>query len=76
MLLFFYSIGLAIPFILSGYLIQKFLIFSKNFKKNIKLVSRIGGVILLITGILIITNQLQALGFYLLNIFPFLQNFG
>jgi len=76
MLLFFYSIGLAIPFILSGYLIQRFLIFSKNFKKNIKLVSRIGGVILLITGILIITNQLQALGFYLLNIFPFLQNFG
>ena len=76
MLLFFYSIGLAIPFIFSGYLIQKFLIFSKNFKKNIKLVSRIGGVILLITGILIITNQLQALGFYLLNIFPFLQNFG
>ena len=76
MLLFFYSIGLAIPFILSGYLIQRFLIFSKNFKKNIKLVSRIGGFILLITGILIITNQLQALGFYLLNIFPFLQNFG
>ena len=76
MLLFFYSLGLAIPFILSGYLIQKFLIFSKNFKKNIKIVSRIGGFILLITGILIITNQLQALGFYLLNIFPFLQNFG
>ena len=75
-LLLFYSIGLAIPFILSGYLIQKFLIFSKNFKKNINKVSKIGGIILLITGILIITNQLQALGFYLLNVFPFLQNFG
>ena len=76
LLLFFYSLGLAIPFILSGYLIQKFLIFSKNFKKNIKLVSKIGGVILLITGILIITNQLQALGYYLLDLFPFLQKFG
>ena len=76
MLLFFYSLGLAIPFILSGYLIQKFLIFSKNFRKNINLVSKIGGFILLITGVLIITNQLQALGYYLLNIFPFLQNFG
>ena len=52
------------------------LIFSKNFKKNINLISKIGGVILLITGILILTNQLQALGYYLLNIFPFLQNFG
>jgi len=33
LLLSFYSFGLAIPFILSGYLIQRFLIFSKNFKK-------------------------------------------
>ena len=76
LLLLFYSIGLAVPFILSGYLIQKFLIFSKNFRKNINLVSKVGGYILLITGILILTNQLQALGYYLLNIFPFLQNFG
>ena len=76
LLLSFYSIGLAIPFILSGYLIQKFLIFSKNFKKNIDKVSKIGGAILLITGVLIITNQLQALGFYLLNVLPFLQSFG
>ena len=76
LLLMFYSLGLAIPFILSGYLIQKFLIFSKNFKRNINLVSKIGGIILLLTGILILTNQLQALGYYLLNIFPFLQNFG
>ena len=76
LLLISYSMGLALPFILSGYLIQKFLIFSKNFKKNISLVSKIGGFVLLFTGILILTNQLQALGFYLLNIFPFLQNFG
>ena len=76
LLLISYSLGLALPFILSGYLIQKFLIFSKNFKKYINLVSKIGGFILLITGVLILTNQLQALGYYLLNIFPVLQNFG
>ena len=76
LLLSFYSLGLAIPFILSGFLIQKFLLFSKNFKKNINIVLKSGGIILLITGVLILTNQLQALGFYMLNIFPFLQNFG
>ena len=76
MLLSFYSIGLAIPFILSGYLIQKFLLFSKNFKKNINLISKSGGIILLVTGILILTNQLQAIGFYIIKIFPFMQNFG
>ena len=76
LLLISYSLGLALPLILSGYLIQKFLIFSKNFKKNINLVSKVGGIVLLITGILILTNQLQALGYYLQNILPFLQNFG
>ena len=75
-LLTFYSIGLAIPFVLSGYLIQRFLVFSKNFKKNINLISKIGGIILLITGILILTNQLQTIGFYIIKIFPFMQNFG
>ena len=75
-LLSFYSLGLAIPFILSGYLMQRFLMFSKNFKKNINLVSKGGGAILLITGILILTNQLQVLGYYILNSLPFLQNFG
>ena len=76
LLLFFYSLGLAIPFILSGFLIQKFLIFSKNFKKNINIVSKIGGSILLVTGVLILTNQLQILGFYILEYLPFLQKFG
>ena len=75
-LLSFYSLGLAIPFILSGYLMQRFLMFSKNFKKNINLVTKGGGVILLITGALILTNQLQVLGYYILNYLPFLQNFG
>ena len=76
LLLSFYSLGLAIPFILSGFLIQKFLLFSKNFKKNINIVLKSGGIILLITGVLILTNQLQVLGYYILNIFPFLQILG
>jgi len=76
LLLSFYSLGLAIPFILSGFLIQKFLLFSKNFKKNINIVLKFGGTILLITGVLILTNQLQVLGYYILNIFPFLQSLG
>jgi cytochrome c-type biogenesis protein len=76
LLLSFYSLGLAIPFVLSGYLMQKFLLFSKNFKRNINLVTKGGGIILLITGVLILTNQLQVLGYYILNYLPFLQNFG
>ena len=40
------------------------------------LITKLGGSLLLITGILIITNQLQALGFYLLEYLPFLAKFG
>ena len=76
LLLSFYSLGLAIPFILSGYGISKFLAFSKNFRKNIKIVSVSGGAILLITGILILTNKLQALGYFILETIPILGNLG
>ena len=76
LLLSFYSLGLAIPFILSGYGISKFLAFSKNFRKNIKIVSVSGGVILLFTGILILTNKLQALGYFILEAIPILGNLG
>ncbi len=76
LLLIFYSLGLAIPFVLSGYLIQRFLLLSKNFKKNINTISKSGGVILFVTGILILTNQLQAVGFYIIETFPFMQKFG
>ena len=76
MLLIFYSLGLALPFILSGYLIQRFLLLSKNFKRNMNLTSKIGGIILLITGILILSNQLQVIGFYIIELFPFMLKFG
>ena len=76
LLLIFYSLGLAIPFILSGYLIQKFLVFSKNLKSKMNIILKSGGALLLITGLLMITNQLQAIGFYLLKYIPLLQKIG
>ena len=76
LLLSFYSLGLAIPFIISGILIDKFLFFSKSFKKYISTVTKVGGTILLLTGIAILTDQLQILGFFILEYFPSLGNIG
>ena len=76
LLLSFYSLGLAIPFIISGVLIDKFLFFSKSFKKYISTVTKVGGTILLLTGIAILTDQLQILGFFILEYFPSLGNIG
>ena len=76
LLLSFYSLGLAIPFVISGILIDKFLLFSKSFKKYMSIITKVGGTILLITGIAILTNQLQILGFFILEYFPLLGNIG
>jgi len=76
LLLSFYSLGLAIPFIISGILIDKFLFFSKSFRKYISTITKVGGAILLLTGIAILTGQLQVLGFFILEYFPSLGNIG
>ena len=76
LLLSFYSLGLAIPFIISGILIDKFLFFSKSFRKYIPTITKVGGTILLLTGIAILTGQLQILGFFILEYFPPLGRIG
>ena len=76
LLLVFYSLGLAIPFVLSGYALSRFLIVSKDLKKLMPFIIKIGGFVLFITGFLILTNQLQILGYYILEIFPKLSDLG
>ena len=76
LLLSLYSLGLAVPFVLSSLLFKKFLIFSKSLKNYLIKVKKISGIILIITGILIVTGKLQILGFYLIEYFPILQKLG
>ena len=76
LLLSSYSLGLAIPFIVSGVLIDKFLLFSKSFRKYMSVITKVGGTILLLTGIAILTDQLQILGFFILEYIPLLENIG
>ena len=72
----FYSLGLAIPFIISGYAVQKFITLSKKIRNYVSTIANVSGIILFITGILIVTNKIQSFGFYLLEIFPFLSKIG
>tara|TARA_Y100000590_G_scaffold381947_1_gene451534 strand:- start:68 stop:784 length:717 start_codon:yes stop_codon:yes gene_type:complete len=76
LLLSSYSLGLAVPFVVSGILIDKFLLFSKSFRKYISIITKVGGTILLLTGIAILTNQLQILGFFILEYLPWFENIG
>ena len=75
-LLTIYSFGLAIPFVLSGVYLTKFLIFSRSMKSHIIKIQKGSGYILLITGVMIITGKLQSLGFFILKYLPFLGKLG
>jgi len=75
-LLSLYSLGLAVPFIISSVIIKKFLLFSKKSKTYLSKIRKFSGITLLITGILIVIQKLQIFGFYLIQIFPFLQKLG
>ena len=75
-LLSFYSLGLAIPFILSGYYMTVFLNSKKGFGKYYGRITKTGGALLLITGLLIATNQIQVISYYILTTFPFFATFG
>jgi cytochrome c-type biogenesis protein len=76
LLLSFYSLGLAVPFTVSSLIIKKFLIFSKKSRSYLSKIKKFSGIILLTTGILIVTGQLQTIGFYLIQFFPILQKLG
>jgi cytochrome c-type biogenesis protein len=76
LLLGVYALGLAIPFVVSSLIIKKFLIVSKKSKSYLSKIKKFSGIILLITGILIITGKLQTIGFYLIEFFPILQKLG
>jgi len=76
LLLSFYSLGLAVPFILSGYFMTVFLQSKKGVGKYYGRITKIGGGILLITGLLIVTNQIQVISYYILTTFPLFSTFG
>lgn len=57
----FYSAGLAVPFLLTGLGINKFLGFYSNFRKHLHKVEVVSGVILILIGLLVMTNRVTLL---------------
>ncbi|HEU4835603.1 MAG TPA: cytochrome c biogenesis protein/redoxin [Pyrinomonadaceae bacterium] len=53
----FYSAGLAVPFLLTGLGINKFLSFYKNFRRHLHKVEVASGVILILVGLLVMSGQ-------------------
>lgn len=71
----FYALGLGLPFLASGWASGRWL--ARRRSPQLPLwVMRMSGGILMLSGALIVTNQLQRIGFALLNWFPALGRLG
>ncbi|HEY5162430.1 MAG TPA: cytochrome c biogenesis protein CcdA [Terriglobales bacterium] len=65
MLLTVYSLGLAVPFLLTSLGIDRFLEFYGRFRRHLHTVEIVSGVLLILVGVLIVTRQFTILSGYL-----------
>lgn len=64
-LLAFYSVGLGLPFLISGLIIHKFFEYFKAVRKYFKVITAVGGILLIILGVLLITGYFSSISSYL-----------
>jgi cytochrome c-type biogenesis protein len=69
-LLSFYSIGLGLPFLVSGLLFHQFLSAFNRFRKHIRMIEIITGTLLMLVGIILMFNLLGRLTMYLYQWMP------
>jgi cytochrome c-type biogenesis protein len=69
-LLAIYAAGLAIPFLLTALLLDRFLVWFQRFRRYMGWVERISGVLLIVLGVLLITDKFTLLAGYLQGLTP------
>jgi cytochrome c-type biogenesis protein len=65
LLLWVYSLGLAVPFLLTSVLIDRFLIFYSRFRRHLHTLEVISGGVMMVLGVLILTRRFTVLSSYL-----------
>src|SRR6185295_14577843 len=70
-LLFVYSMGLGVPFLLTSLGLNRFLAFYNRFKKHFRVLEIVSGILILGIGVLIFTDQMTRMNQY----FQFLTDF-
>jgi len=56
-----YSLGIAIPFFLTGLAVNSFLEYFNRFRKIVSVINIVGGIFLMIVGVLVATNYLSVI---------------
>lgn len=72
-LLFVYSLGLGVPFVLAAVAIRPFLGFMQRFRRHLGMVEKVMGVILVLTGLMFVFGGINYIGNWLMETFPVLS---
>ena len=75
-LLFVYSLGIGVPFLVAAGFASAFLRFSARFRSRLAQVEKVMGALLIVAGILIFTGQMSAIANWLIETFPALARMG
>lgn len=75
-LLFVYGAGMTAPFVLAAFFIGPFMRFMARFRRHLGTVEKVMGLLLIIFGILIATNQMNEIGNWMLETFPVFSRIG
>jgi cytochrome c-type biogenesis protein len=75
-LLFVYSLGLGIPFLIAAAGINGFLQFFGQFKSRLGMVEKLMGALLVVAGLMFLTGWMQSAAYWLIETFPALQSIG
>jgi cytochrome c-type biogenesis protein len=75
-LLFVYSLGLGIPFVIAAIAIRPFLNTMQRFRKHLATVEKVLGAFLVLTGILFLTDAMTLISSWMLELFPGLATIG
>lgn len=65
LLLSIYSLGLAVPFILTALAVNKFMVYKTKILKYTTMITTISGLLLIVMGIMVFTNKVNILSRYL-----------
>jgi cytochrome c-type biogenesis protein len=75
-LLFIYSLGIGVPFLVAAAFAGAFMRWSARFRSRLDLIEKVMGVLLIATGVLIFTGQMSAIANWLVEMFPVLGKIG
>lgn len=75
-LLFFYGLGMTLPFVMAAMFIGPFMTWMARFRRHLGLIEKLMGALLILFGILISTNSINLIAQWMLENIPWFSTIG